>query len=250
MDSDPRELDVFSVSAERPKFTSSLLLLAGLWCRATVWRPAMGYLAHRGWECGAFVTDSHGAGFEYSDRFAAVLRQIQAQPAPPVVVGHDIGAAIALSAAGSCRAVVALAPPFAPEFSRRVQSLRPWTERLWPKRAPLAAAPPHLYPDSPPPGGLVVEPNESLLELDRWTPSCPLPCPALVLVGERDPLCDVKAIREWGERCGADVVVVPGAGHGLPWAPGWEALVTDVHRWLVRTLGESLLAMLDESEED
>jgi hypothetical protein len=29
-------------------------------------------------------------------------------------------------------------------------------------------------------------------------------------------------------------------------APGWEHLADDVHRWLVRTLGEKLLAFLDD----
>jgi hypothetical protein len=45
---------------------------------------------------------------------------------------------------------------------------------------------------------------------------------------------------------GTEFHVAPGAGHALPWEPGWERLVHTIHRWLVQTLGEPLLATLDE----
>jgi len=41
--------------------------------------------------------------------------------------------------------------------------------------------------------------------------------------------------------------LLPGT-HALPWEPGWERLVSVVHRWLVQTLAEALL--LPPADED
>ncbi len=108
-----------TIAAERAKFTAPLLLIHGLWCTAAVWRKFMGYCAHRGWDCFALGLRGHAAGalpvvagqVSWVDHVEDVRTAIAACPAPPIVIGHDLGGALALHcAAGTVRAKVALAP--------------------------------------------------------------------------------------------------------------------------------------------
>src|SRR4029077_11348142 len=69
----------------------------------------------------------------------------------------------------------------------------------------------------------------------------PVPVPALVVAGDRDPLLPVPAAAALAASLAADHVVVPGAAHWPILAPAWQRTVAEVHRWLVRRLGESLL---------
>ena len=59
------------------------------------------------------------------------------------------------------------------------------------------------------------------------------------------PLYEVAS---FAQSLGAELRVAPGAGHALPWEPGWEGRAHTVHRWLMQTLGEPLLATVDEED--
>ena len=72
--------------------------------------------------------------------------------------------------------------------------------------------------------------------------------PALLLAGGRDRFSPAGAVERLAARCGGTFRCAEDAGHAMPWEPGWERRVADVHRWLVQALGESLL--LPREEED
>ena len=56
---------------------------------------------------------------------------------------------------------------------------------------------------------VVAPPRNALLKAVR--------CPALILHGDRDPLFPVAAAKDTaGSIAGAELVVVPGMGHGVP----------------------------------
>jgi pimeloyl-ACP methyl ester carboxylesterase len=68
------------------------------------------------------------------------------------------------------------------------------------------------------------------------------------VAGERDAVCPLDEVATFAQSLGAEFRVAPAAGHALPWESGWEGRVHAVHRWLVQTLGEPLLATLDDED--
>src|SRR4029453_18774510 len=101
-------LDAEVTRPETDKFTAPLVLVHGLWDRAAVWRRFAGYLAHRGWQCIALVR--RGEVSDVATHVSDLRTAIAAVDAPPVIVGHDFGALLALHCGDVARAVVALAP--------------------------------------------------------------------------------------------------------------------------------------------
>ncbi len=258
------QVTIESIVAEAPKFTAPMLLVHGLWCAAPVWRKFMGYLAHRGWTCHALNLRGRRGGtsepalahLRFADYRDDVRQVIDACEAQPVLVGHDLGGLLALTCATSAvRAIVAVAPllprsiaavPVTPPSALRSYLAVLRTRPLRAPRGKLAAA----YFGGGPPGGTFADSGSVVRELASRGFPVPQPCavPALVLAGERDPFCPPSAAATLAHHCRARVLIVPGAGHAMPWERGWEQRVSDVHRWLVRTLGEALLALPDEPQ--
>jgi pimeloyl-ACP methyl ester carboxylesterase len=253
-----------SIAAESAKFTASMLLIPGFWCAASVWRRFMGYLAHRGWAChalslrGPAEAGRGGAigAVQFADYADDVRKVIDSCEAPPVVVGHDLGGLLALACGSSARAVVALAPvvpraiaatahPALTGMGARVAMLR--SGPLVAPRGRVAAA----YFGGGAPGGIRSDSGRVARELAssafRLPPTCALP--ALVLAGERDAFCPPDAVEHLARHYGATFRSVEGASHAMPWEPGWERRVSEIHRWLIQTLGEPLLLPRDEEDE-
>jgi len=67
--------------------------------------------------------------------------------------------------------------------------------------------------------------------------------PRLVLAAGADACVPVTAVRRLASEIGADFGVQEEATRALPFGPVWEAVVSDVHRWIVRRLGEPLLLL-------
>jgi pimeloyl-ACP methyl ester carboxylesterase len=59
-----------------------------------------------------------------------------------------------------------------------------------------------------------------------------LPCPSLVLVGERDVVHPPATVRQAAERIGAAVRVLPGMSHWLIAEQGWEDVAEAALGWL------------------
>src|SRR5215831_4692050 len=125
---------------ESERFTAPLVLVHGLWAGAAVWRRFAGYLAHRGWRCIALERRAD-AGLDLGAHADDLGAAIAALDAPPVVVGHDLGALLALRCAEGGRAVVALAPLVAPPHA--LQRAGTWLTR-W--RGTALSPPPVGYP--------------------------------------------------------------------------------------------------------
>ena len=242
------QLAVEVTEPESPRFTASLLLVHGLWERAAAWRRFAGYLAHRGWRCVA--VDLGGDG-DLAARAAALRGTIAALGAPPVLLGHDLGATLALQSAEMARAVVALTPLLGPPHAEPAPPLYAagtWLARRrgTPLRAPRGRW--HaLYPtdDLCEPALLVRAVAGGAL---RLTP-VPATVPAIVFAAERDPLLDPRQARAVADLVGAELSVLGGVGHAVLDEPGWESGVAAIHRWIVQRLGVDLLALYDEAWE-
>ena len=257
-------ITVETIAAESAKFTAPLLCVHGLWCTAAVWRRFMGYCAHRGWTCHAVSLRGRAdrdapaavAAVRFADYLDDVREAIAACPTPPVVVGHDVGGLLALYAGATARAIVALAPWVPAALAASATRTRiGWAARVAAVRSrPLPVPRGQLatrYFASGPPGGATADSSTLVRELARQDFSLPARCgvPALVIAGERDVLSPPAAVEVLARRVGAECQVAAGAGHAIPWEPGWEQQVGVVHRWLVRTLGEPLLLEREDDEE-
>jgi len=257
-------VQIDTIAAESPKFTAPLLLIHGLWCTAAVWRRFMGYLAHRGWTCHALDLRGRSAGgagplatISLTDHLDDVRQVLAAVEVPPVVVGHDLGGLLALhTGAPAVRAVIALAPlvpraigsvptPIASTLAARWAlwrgaPLRPPTGRL--RNEWLGSGAINPVPDS---SRVLAE-----IEHDRFAPLAPGGAPTLLLAGERDPISPPHVVERLARIVGGSCGVVTGAGHAMAYEVGWETCVSQVHRWLVQALGEELLAMREDEEDD
>lgn len=251
---------------ESAKFHHPLLLLHGLWTGAWIWQPFATYLAHRGWESWApsfTERDAGGApttGPEVANRAAALERVLAGLPATPVILAHDVGVlgAATSAARGAACAVVAIAPVVSPAESGARRSLFAWP-RFWHARLGGARV-------APPAGAAA----RALLGVamaweDRLTPdSGPLfravasgtvrlpariDVPGLVVAGGRDPIVSADAVTTLAGRYGWEERTYPDRGHYLLLERGWEAVVDDVHRWIIRAMGAELLAFLDDVDE-
>jgi len=259
------DVTIESIAGESAKFAAPMVLVHGLWCSAAVWRRFMGYLAHRGWTCHAMNLRGHGdaAGRDEVDRFsfADYLGDVQsvlaACDAAPVVVGHDLGALLALACpAATTRAVVALAP-FLPRTIGGTTNpvLSSWSAQLALLRScPLP--PPHgrsgaAYFADGAPGGATAESARAAHDLRDGAFDLPAQIgrPTLLVAGERDRFSRPDAVERWGRRLGVQYRTIEGAGHAMPWGAGWEVCVAATHRWLIQALGEPLLLLRDEQEE-
>jgi pimeloyl-ACP methyl ester carboxylesterase len=83
--------------------------------------------------------------------------------------------------------------------------------------------------------------------------SLPLPrlngqVPTLMLHGSEDRMSAPAAVRALASRWGVAYREYPGYGHWLPATEPSSGLVADVHRWLIQTIGESLLVPAEQEE--
>jgi pimeloyl-ACP methyl ester carboxylesterase len=233
---------------ESERYTASLLLVHGLWARAPVWRRFAGYLAHRGWRCIALERRA-----EISDiaAHAADLRAaIAALDAPPVIIGHDLGALLALYCADAARAVVAVAPLVGPPVAPPVPALQhagTWLARR--RRMPLRA-PRGRWRDAYPERD-VVEPAALVRQLLSDVPSlgaASSDAPPCALFATRDDeITSATTAQALAREVGAEFHAIPVVGHAVLVAPGWEECVAAAHRWIIQRLGVDLLALYEES---
>jgi pimeloyl-ACP methyl ester carboxylesterase len=254
---------VESIAAEHPKFTAPLVLIHGFWCTAPMWGQCMGHLAHRGWTCHApdlRERDSQAGRIDtlrFADHMGAVRSVIEACDAPPVVVGHDLGGLLALACElPAVRAVVAMAP-LVPRVAAVTAhpALRWWPTRLAALRSRPLPPPPRrvgmAYFGGAVPGGVL--PDSALLARELASDSFRLPgagpVPKLALAGGRDPFSPPHAVDRLAYQCGATSCRIEEASHAMPWEPGWEDRMSEIHRWLIQTLGEPLLALRGDEEE-
>lgn len=256
MRSESSGIPVDVVRAEASRFRHPLLLLHGLWTGGWVWRDFSAYLAHRGWD--AWIP-SFLEGRDVPDleaRRQTLIAMCRELPAPPVVVTHDAGLAVAelLAAEVTLPAIVAVTP-FVP--SRSVVWSRP---RWW--RAPFGArllAPPAAGGDPLISGLSGAEVQRLRVDSAAFLRSPGLrshagdrpAIPGVVVAAEADLAVSLADCRRLATQRSWDLEVEGGVGGHFPMLGGTAIRLADrVHRWLVRALGADLLAWIDDEDGD
>jgi pimeloyl-ACP methyl ester carboxylesterase len=237
-------LEATPVHAESARYATSLLFLPDLWAPARVWLPAATYFGHRGWE--GQLLELRGAG-DLVARTAALVEHAGRLPRAPVLIGHGAGALVGLRAAGAgVASAVVLVAPLVPGSAGVRALTRRWDAlialaRGRPIPPPRDAAARRIFGEVP--ADLGGETARAVLDVVRGQPPAarPLGIPTLVVAGERDPLLRPRAAAALASALSGDFVEIAGAAHWPILAPGWQHTVAEVHRWLVRRLGQALL---------
>lgn len=261
---------------EHTKFTAPLLLLHGLWSGSWMWQEAAGALSQRGWECwaldmrgrpGSRTVDAVGS-IRLEEYVEDVVTAAQALWAPPVLCGHDLGALLALLAAPQVRprALLCLAPMLPRAWVTAGRPPLPlarfaavpallWGRPLHSPRATVTSE--FLFATLP---SLVQAQLQVRLQPDSGTVArtltrgqVPLPdegpsCPVLVVSGGVDRMSPPATARWLATHLRAEYREYPNLGHWLIAGEQGIKLVGDLHRWLIKTLGETLLVP-EENEE-
>lgn len=235
-------VDVELSRAEFDKYAAPLLLVHGLWSGPHLWRPTASYLAHRGWN--SYVLCWREAAQNWVDLLACAERAADAL-GKPVIVGHDLGALVALRLE-RVRAAVAIAPlPCGPESSPH-----PFASSLRGRWARWRGA--ELLPTEAEARRVLGLNREQLRpEASRWLDEigaidlCAASdaLPRIVLAGAEDPCAPRREVEALAARAGAECRVEAAAGHDLLYGPRWQTTAAQVHRWLVQRLGESVLLL-------
>lgn len=242
------------VEPEGERYAADLLLLHGLWTVPSVWGRAAVGLAQRGWRCWLADLRAPVAGAEsgaglaaWSDRAAAALRDLAT---PPIVIGHDAGALVALALAerGLPRAAIAVAPLLA-GVDAAVGRLARWRARWTAAEVP---APPLDHACFAGLGAeerswlaarLVSEPG-ALVGSVRGraiAPGAPR-VPTLLVAQAADPLVSQALVEITARGIEADALTLAG-GH-FPMAEAkLDAWTSQLHRWIIRRAGPDLLQL-------
>lgn len=249
---EPR-LEVRSRLPATPSAKPALLFVHGGYCDAWCWEAYfLPWFAARGHPSYALSLRGHGesAGRDVMwmaglDDYAADVERVAATlPAPPVLVGHSMGAAIVerLLATRPVRAAALLAPippaglvPVATRLAAErpdallhlsmldptrlsaqvLTALEPFYFSARMDRALLREAAHHLNSESP----------RALLDLSlrlHWTLPERGTTPLLVLGAEGDRICRVEDVEATARHHGVAPVIVPGLAHMLMLEPGWR----------------------------
>jgi pimeloyl-ACP methyl ester carboxylesterase len=236
---------------ESDRYRAELVFVHGLWVDSRIWRGVAAGFAHRGWNCLLVDRDTSSTQsepFSWARRVAQVVRE---REVPPIVIGHDAGALIALDLASRAevRAAIAIAPlldgtaPVQSWLGRRALQLRGDAAKV---------APPdlsHVYfanlsdqRRSELAGSLGSEPAAVLRETDRLaTPARPA-VPAFLVAGQVDPVSSAVLAEICARGIEADFERLPG-GHWPMLEPRADDWITQVHRWLIKTVGHDLLVL-------
>src|SRR5262249_21759411 len=159
---------------------------------------------------------------------------ISALDAPAVIIGHDLGAPLALYCADLARAVVALAPLVIPPLAPAAPALHragTWLARVRgaPLRAPRGASrTAHPSPDQAEPARLV----RQLLSGVAPPPAPPSAIPCTVIAMDGDEVTSANDARALAQHVGAQFQALHGA-HSID-SPTWESTVASVHRWIIK----------------
>jgi pimeloyl-ACP methyl ester carboxylesterase len=102
-----------------------------------------------------------------------------------------------------------------------------------------------LYARLQPDSGIVAR---TITRGDVLFPAAENSCPVLVVSGGADRMSAPATARWLAERLSAEYRDYPGQGHWFLAGVQGTTIIGDLHRWLVRTLGEALLVPPEEEE--
>ena len=256
-------LEVVSQKPSRATRKPPLLFVHGGFCDAWCWTPYfLPWFAARGWPAHALSLRGHGGSGGLSSLFVAGLDDYVADvehvagqlPAPPILIGHSMGAAVIerMLATRQVRAAALLAPvppagllsvaarlaaahpdhmsQLAQFDSSRLSdgllaTLRPFYFSAGIPAAILAEAERHLSVESP--RALF----DLSLRLHMALPERPT-SPVLVLGAQNDRICTPGDAQATARHHGVTATMVPGMAHMLMLEPQWEAAADALAAWL------------------
>lgn len=214
----------------------------GAWCWDEHWLPEA---AAQGWSAHAVSLRGHGgsAGHEdirrwtFRDYAHDVLQAIIDLPAPPILVGHSMGALIVqrvLERYPAARGAVMVAPAGTPrqgiETGLRLSARKPGKGLRFLAAQPITLDPDDLFGDR-------MDPAEARRHAARQGPESPLAqfqivlprrprvatCPVLVLGGGDDRLISTWEVARTARHYGTRAHLFRGMGHDLMLDVGWRA---------------------------
>jgi pimeloyl-ACP methyl ester carboxylesterase len=195
---------------------------------------------------------------EWLDRSILAVREeigvaVAQCAAPPVLVGHSMGGLASLAYAATLPSTIAglvlLAPVVPERFAGAAIELAVDRNELWgPPPLEVAA---HLFFNGAPPAEhasiyarLQAESPTAVWEATRWTTTVDvdaITAPTMVIVGDEDGLTPVEVVSSLAERIGAELVVLPGVGHGLSFDPSWTDQCGRIDEWMSNVTQEAPL---------
>lgn len=239
-----------------------LLFVHGGYCDAWCWEPYfLPWFAERGYPAHALSLRGHGtsSGAEtlfiagLDDYVADVERVAADLKAPPVLIGHSMGAAVLerMMATRPIRGAALLAPvpptglmPVAARLATSHAAFGPHMFGLDPTRLSadvLAALRPFYFSDGVPPailaeamGHLSGESARALFDLSmrlHWAEP-QASSPAFVMGAAGDRIATPDDVRATARHHRVDATVLPGMAHMLMLEPGWKDAATHLAAWI------------------
>lgn len=257
-------LEIVSHLPKRATRKAPLLFVHGGYCDAWCWTPYfLPWFAARGWPAHALSLRGHGQSGGLSslfvaglDDFVADVEQVAGQlPAPPLLIGHSMGAAVIerMVATRPVRAAALLAPvPPAGLFSvaTRLAAAHPDYLSQMAQFDPsqlsdslLATLRPFYFSAGVPASILTeaerhmsVESPRALLDLSlrlhMALPERPT-SPVLVMSAQDDRICTPADAQATARHHGVAATMLPGMAHMLMLEPEWETAAVKLAAWLV-----------------
>jgi len=252
---------------EQEKFKSPLVLVHGVWSGPWCWQSWATHFCNLGWDCVAIdlrrrsIPNPAGSlsRLSFDDCVRDLGEVIRSFSTLPILLAMNLGALMALKALEQTKlSALILVSPSLPANIANAQS-RPqrllWLKYRWltvlqrPFRiaekdfrthflTPLPEKLQHmLYQRTVP------EPNavaREFLAPRVHVASGPLNCPLLVLGGSEDSLTPTATSNRLAQGLGGEFREYRRQGHWLIEQDG-ESIVRDIHRWIIRKLGEKIL---------
>ncbi len=197
------------------------------------------------------------AGQSTSDYARAIVTVVEAQPRPPILIGHSLGGLVAQLAAARTKVagLILLAPssPWGVAGSSAEEAITAvslyalgpfWALAVDPSRS---TARQYMLDKVPKAerraiyARMTPESGRALFETLNWwldpmmstlVPAGAIGAPVLGFAGAADAIHPVATVRTTVERLGGKLVVVPGASHWLAGEPGWEATAEQCLAWI------------------
>jgi pimeloyl-ACP methyl ester carboxylesterase len=260
-------LPVDNFEPERSKFRPILLMTHDLWVGGWCWHDWATRFCNLGWECWVInlrgrdpAKAGEGKRQTADDCVKDLRRLIGTATSPVILLAHGFGAWLALRACADFNIVagVFLAPPAHANAHHQSRTLRLLRLKYFPLillRQPIQIRATDfsalwlncveeelrheilqgLVPESP---HLVraafQQPTNLVLPKTHF--------PALVLGGAEDRLVTNESGRTLAANLGGEYREYPQRGRWMFHEGGWEDIVNDVHRWILKNLGESILS--------
>ena len=230
----------------------------GLWGTDVQLAPYLRFFSSVGFDCYAAcrrgrrgVPPERARGVRFADYVEDALSVLDAIHPEPIVIGWSLGGLVAqkIAEAGRCCAAVLVAPVasgdihFVPRLGSFPAYLRHSLDIVLGRPFELSkrnatnllmkgveeSERQRLFESLVPDSGRVTRDFAlSGVAVDESNVRCPVLC----VVGTEDDATPARSVRCVASKYGAELHEYPGRAHWLHEEPGWEAMATDVLRWL------------------